>query len=327
MSAAMAVATYSLPWHEDGAERTRLVSALALATLIVGTFGVIVPMIELPVRTPAPVAPQAFVRLELEPPAPVEIPEPPPPPPVVEPVRAVAEPVPAVAKPTPTPVRKPKPGPDAAQIRDEAAIAELSAFADAFADMREPVDETQLKPTGTLSRGSGEAAVADRAVIAAEHGRRTLNVASASTSAAGGGVALSGRENTRIEMPRSGVAVRATGVRGKGAGGAADGAGTGDDLLGGRSIEEIRRVFDANKGSLFALYHQALRDLPGIEGKVVLELVISPAGQVTDCRIVANELGSEALAGRLADRVRGFRFESRDVLPTTVTFPVHFLPS
>jgi TonB family protein len=321
----MAMPRDVLPWREPREDRARLATAMLLATAVVGVFGGIVPLVDLPAKMTRPAEAPAFVRLQLEappPPAPVE---PPPPPPVVEPVPVVARAVPAQARPSPAP-RPAKPVPDAARIRDEAAIAELTAFADAFADLRDPVTQADLVPTEALARGAGEAATADRALIAADHGRRTLAVAAAAASTAAGGVALSGRENTRIELPRSGASVRATGVQGKGSPGSS-GGGDGSDLLGGRSLEEVRRVFDANKRALFALYHRALRDLPGIAGKVVLELVISPAGAVTDCRVVANELGSEALAAQLAERVRAFRFEQRDVLPTTVTFPVHFLPS
>jgi hypothetical protein len=43
-----------------------------------------------------------------------------------------------------------------------------------------------------------------------------------------------------------------------------------------RSIEEIKLVFERNKGAIYALYNRALRDDPALQGKVVLELKIAP---------------------------------------------------
>ncbi len=49
-----------------------------------------------------------------------------------------------------------------------------------------------------------------------------------------------------------------------------------------RSIEEIKLVFERNKGAIYAIYNRALREDPSLQGKVVLELKISPSGEVID---------------------------------------------
>ena len=46
-----------------------------------------------------------------------------------------------------------------------------------------------------------------------------------------------------------------------------------------RSIEDVRLVFERNKGSIYAIYNRALREEPGLQGKVVLKLTIAPDGQ------------------------------------------------
>ena len=89
----------------------------------------------------------------------------------------------------------------------------------------------------------------------------------------------------------------------------------------------MRRVFDSNKGAIFAIYNRALRRDPTLQGKVVLELVIDPSGQVTDCRVVASELLDEGLVGKIVSRIRLFSFGKREVGVTTISYPVHFLPT
>jgi periplasmic protein TonB len=94
-----------------------------------------------------------------------------------------------------------------------------------------------------------------------------------------------------------------------------------------RSEEEIALVFDRNKGAIYALYTRALRDKPELQGKVVLELTISPDGEVTKCSIVSSELNDPDLERKLVARVKSFRFDARDVGTITVTKPIDFFPA
>ena len=94
-----------------------------------------------------------------------------------------------------------------------------------------------------------------------------------------------------------------------------------------RSLEEIKLVFERNKGSIYAIYNRALREDPGLQGKVVLELKISPSGTLSDCRIVSSELKSPELEAKLLARIRQFDFGAKDVDQMIVSWPVDFLPS
>lgn len=94
-----------------------------------------------------------------------------------------------------------------------------------------------------------------------------------------------------------------------------------------RSEEEIALVFDRNKGAIYALYTRALRDRPDLQGKLVLELTISPAGEITRCSVVSSELNDPELERKLVARVKLFRFEARDVGTITVTKPIDFFPA
>lgn len=94
-----------------------------------------------------------------------------------------------------------------------------------------------------------------------------------------------------------------------------------------RTLEELQLIFDKNKGAIFTLYTRALRKNPNIQGKVVLELTITPSGKVSNCRIISSELNSKALEKRLVLRVKTFRFKAKDVDTVTVSYPIDFLPS
>jgi protein TonB len=127
-------------------------------------------------------------------------------------------------------------------------------------------------------------------------------------------VALSGRETTKVEAPEG-----ASGQRGNRARGVADPRQ--------RSIEDIRRVFDSNKGAIFAIYNRALRRDPTLQGQVVLELSIDPSGRVVDCKVVSTELADASVVAKLVSRIRLFDFGQKDVATTTISYPVHFLPT
>ena len=160
-----------------------------------------------------------------------------------------------------------------------------------------------------------------------------INTAAYSRDTGGGG--LAGRSTTLVEGVAGGRGGGGPGGNAQGGGGVAPGRapGAGGTLQKGasgkasRSIEEIKLVFERNKGAIYAIYNRALREEPSLQGKVVLELKIAPAGQVTDLRIVSSELKSADLERKLLARIKSFDFGAKDVDAITVTWPVDFLPS
>jgi TonB family protein len=158
-----------------------------------------------------------------------------------------------------------------------------------------------------------------------------INTAAYSRDTGGGG--LAGRSTTLVEGVAGGAGGGGAGASSKGGGGGGTGAGAGGTLRKGasgkasRSIEEIKLVFERNKGAIYAIYNRALRDEPSLQGRVVLELKIAPSGQVTDLRIVSSELRAGELEQKLLARIRQFDFGAKDVDAMTVTWPVDFLPS
>lgn len=300
---------YSLPWDSGRSDTKSLKKWLLGCVLTVFILGIAMPWLPVPEveREELEALPPNLARIMMEKPEPVVVP-----PPKLEVIEEEPDkPKPEEPKPEEVP---PEPEPKVADAKEKAAISGLLAFKDAFADMRDAVDVSKLQDTGAIQQGAGEAASIDRSLLTSKYGTRSAGVNVAALSRETGGVALSGRETTKVEVP----------VASKGTGGALRSRG-GDTRQ--RSIEEIRRVFDANKGAIFAIYNRALRVDPTLQGQVVLELVIDPNGVVRDVRVVASELADEAVVAKIVNRIRLFNFGKRDVGTTTLRYPVHFLPT
>jgi hypothetical protein len=131
-----------------------------------------------------------------------------------------------------------------------------------------------------------------------------INTAAYSRDTGGGG--LAGRSTTLVEGVAGGAGGGGPGSNAQG--GRGTGAGRGGTLQRGgsgkvsRSIEEIKLVFERNKGAIYAIYNRALRDEPSLQGKVVLELKIAPSGEVVDLRVVSSELHASELERKLLAR-------------------------
>lgn len=96
---------------------------------------------------------------------------------------------------------------------------------------------------------------------------------------------------------------------------------------GGSAEENVTIVFDKNKGSLYSLYERERRNTQGLQGKIVLQLTISPAGDVLDVKIISSELNSPELETRILSRVKNFKFNIDTTKDIIVTYPIEFLPA
>jgi periplasmic protein TonB len=304
---------FDLPWDINREDARKFNRWLMICVLSIAVGGIVIPWLPVPEtdRETLEELPPQLARIVLEKPKPV-IP-PPPPKPEVKEEKPVVEEKPEV-KPEVKKEVTPKPEPTVADAKEKAAVSGLLAFKDAFADMRDAVDMSALKDTAAIAQGAGEAATIDRSIMTSKHGTRSAGVNVTALSRDTGGIALAGRETTKVEAP-----LESTGEGGVKAPRELDPRQ--------RSIEEVRRIFDSNKGSIFAIYNRALRQDPTLQGKVVLELVINPSGQVMDVKVVASELADEDVVAKIVNRIRLFDFGKRDVGTTTISYPVHFLPT
>jgi outer membrane biosynthesis protein TonB len=252
-----------------------------------------------------------------------------------------------------TPVPNQAPGESTEGARRKAASVGLFAANEDLAPLRAKATAVQLNPdikqgpgvgTGTgAGVGAGnEDGVPTRAMITSNATTGSGGISSAAFSRNTGGAGLGGKSTTLVAGgfangvdggTGSGGGARGAGGRGGEGNGTGTGTGKGGTLNKGgggkasRSIEEIKLVFERNKGAIYAIYNRALREDPALQGKVVLELTIAPSGALTGCRIVSSELHAAELEGKLLARIRQFDFGAKDVDQIIVTWPVDFLPS
>jgi TonB family protein len=89
----------------------------------------------------------------------------------------------------------------------------------------------------------------------------------------------------------------------------------------------VELVFDRNKSALYAIYSRALRESPELQGKLVVQLTITPSGDVSACHVISSELNNQDLERKLVARIRMFRFDAKDVESLTATKPIEFFPA
>ena len=172
--------------------------------------------------------------------------------------RAEAEPVEQkqVKEEPPKPKPKPEPQPEkqvdkTEQARERAKVAGLLPFAQQLAALRDDKTIERLDKTQLAGKVEGTAPLAERSLITSRVGTSSGGINTAALSRNTGGGGIGDRATTKVESPVEGLAV---------AGGAAQR--TGESNKAARSREEIERVFDVNKGSIYALYNRALRQNP-----------------------------------------------------------------
>jgi protein TonB len=318
---------YELPWRANADQERAFKRILkgSLALLIVAS--VAISLAPVPRQDPiaASEVPPRLARLVVE-----RLPPPPPPAvPEVAPEREVLPPEPVVvpepprveqrSRPEPVPVAEPPtPADDRQEARARARATGLLPFAEQLASLRDDRVAGRLEDTGVRTGipGPGDSPVAQRSLITSRVAASSGGIDTAALNRDTGGTGLEGRMTTRVTSP---VEVAAPEER------AAERSA--ESAKPARSRDEIERVFDRNKGAIYALYNRALRENPGLQGKVVLRLTIDPNGSVTSCEIVSSELGDPEFEQKLVQRVLLFQFDPKDVAPVTTTKPIDFFPA
>lgn len=315
----------ALPWSselEDNKRYWKIFLGLFIPFIVLGY---IIAQIDLPEKTREERAklPPQLARVVLEK---KELPKPPPPKPKPKPEPKKEEPKkeepkPKKEEPKPKPKKeepKPKKAPDPVKLKKAQETAKKSgvlAFADDLSAMRDTLDVSDVK-TQQVTRAQGKAAAVNRNLI--NSGAQTMSggVNTAALSTDTGGAALSGRETTAVDSKLTEVSAAAAEER----------ASDAEAVKGTRSKVAMAQTIDANKASIFGLYQRALDEDPTLEGKVVFELVIEPAGNVSSVKIISSDLGDKKLERKLSARLRGINFGADDVLKTTLRHTFNFLP-
>lgn len=313
-----------LPWSSSRDEDARFNKILGGLAVVFLVLSVVVTVLKVPALTRAEkeqLPPQlARVMLQKQ-----ELP----PPKVVEPPK-VEEKKPEEKKPekkieAAKPVEKTQTPPSKKEVIDKAkeqAQAQISTFKDDLMEMREMAQTTMVETaSATINDAAAKATQVDRAMINSGQtkGSGGINVG-AYASRDTGGVALSGRETTKVKSGLAEASKKAAGATGSG-GGNSDGAGGAA-----RSEEDMRKVMEQHKSSIFSIYNRALRDNAALQGKVKFKIVIDPSGQVVEVSIEFSELKDPALEAKLVSKLKSISFPSAAVLRTTFYQTLDFLP-
>jgi TonB family protein len=213
-------------------------------------------------------------------------------------------------------VEQPKPTPPKPDAR-ERAQKQMAIVMDQLADLRDNSVLDKAAQTKNLTGKVGEATRSERSLLTSKVGASSggINTAALSRGYGGGQGALSGHTTTQVTSAVLTQQAQDKVQRAAGSGKAS------------RSEEEIALVFARNTRAIDALYQRALRDRPDLQGKVVLELTISPEGAITRCEIISSDLNDPELERKIVARVKSFRFEAKDVGAITVTKPIDFFPA
>jgi periplasmic protein TonB len=285
---------YELPWSpaEEMERRFRVI----LRNLVIALAIIAVVIWFLPHRTVVQNTeslPERVVQLVMEPPPP------PPPPPPPKPEKPLEK-----APVTPKPL---------VPVDPRVKASKSAAVFDALAQLRD-MDVDKFAKNQPKTTDPGDVSIVQRSLIQSKAGGTSGGISAPTSSGlASGSGSLNGIRTADIKDPT--LARGGPGTRAGGSGKAS------------RGSEEIALVFTKNKGAIDAMYARALRDNPALTGKVVLEITITPAGDITVARIISSELKDPEFEAKLLARIRLFKFEAKDVATLTATKPIDFFPA
>lgn len=314
-----------LPWYSTSDEDQRFSKVLAAMLVVFCIFAIAIPFIPVPEKTreEKETLPPELARVILEK---KELPKPPPPKPKPIEKKKIEKKIEPKKKPKPEkkPVKKPLKKPEVTlerkleRAKEKAATSGLLQFQDDLQAMRDSLDVGNVS-SANLTRGDQKAKQVDRSVISSQAKVSSGGINTASLSRDTGGVALSGRETTKVKSKLADQKARASK-------GSTSGKST-NRTQPARSDEGIRKVMDRNKGSIFAIYNRALRRNPALEGKVTVKIVINPNGQVANISLVSSQLDDPDLEKKLMSRIRLINFGAGSVTKTTLNYSFDFLPN
>ncbi len=307
----------NLPWASHGEDRGFRILTIIILVLFFGAAGILnaITLPEPERKQLVDVSPR-LAKLILE----KEKVQPPPPPPPPE-KKEVEKKEPEKKKETKKEEPKKKEPEKKKSAKEVAQNTGLIALSDELADLRESfeLDDALQQPQTNKGNQAAKVATASDLLTATATGgsggiqTNTLNRKITTSE-------LSQRKTTQvksnIETDQAQLAKANTNSGNSSRGGA-----------GTRTTDEIERVFQKNKGGIFAIYNRALRKNPSLQGQVVLEITINPDGSVKAAKILSSELGDDKLERKLLLKIKKFKFARSNVNEITVTYPIDFLPS
>lgn len=194
--------------------------------------------------------------------------------------------------------------------RAQAEGAGLLQNLDALAQLRDAFDLSSVD-TSSRKQGSAQADTVSRDLLVDAAKQTSGGFSAADLSQDVGGVALGAQEATEVYS------------------GLADAAAEKDaeEALGNtRSREQIREVFQQNRGRFDNAYGRERRKYPELKGTFVVLLVIEPDGSVSHAEMLSSDLNNKGLEERLVVLVRMINFGPSTSIATTTQYSLNFVP-
>ena len=294
-----------LPWVQSANDR-RFNKLLIILLIIFGLVSVIVPFLPTPepVKKDIKSIPPHLAKLIME-----KRREPPPPPP---------KPKPKAKEKVKKKVEKVKPPTKKEKVKTEKAIKKaassgLLAMSSELDDLRESFDFDEFNDAPLKKSNQIGKETFDKNIITSKATRDSGGIKTSTLTRSTGGNKLATRSTTQVSSSLGKSSPTKT-VRNS----------SGQII---RPEEEIQTVFQKYKGAIFNIYNRALRKDPSLQGKVILELTISPTGKVIKCRVLSSELNNPDLERKIVLKVKSFKFKASGAQQVVVKYPIDFLPS
>lgn len=331
-----------MPWAVDAESEKRFRRTLLIAMSLCFLFGILVPLITVPLPDPSRVVFEVperiamLVKKELSPPAPVpEKPQAK----KIEPEKKKTEDPDKKNKPKKAPKKtkpKVKPAGDGTKIAKKKAKKKVRnvgvlAFKSSFADLMDEVPVAKLGTEARLKKSakkiSGQARAQRSLVTSQAKGGSSggINNYEVSRNLGNGGKDGGSGYGNAGEIGEIGTAKVESALAGLTE---ATGRPLSDGLGAARTDEEIQIIFDRYKATLYRIYNKELRKDPTLRGKLLLRLTIEPSGEVSLCEMESTDLASPELVAKIVARVKRFNFGQKDGVPQiTILYPIDFLPA
>lgn len=328
-SATLALHRYGLDWQpNNSSDRTfYLIAGVCLgASLLLSIVMANTQVPPKPVQTQAPVAPRIVNYMANRPKPVIDIPPPKP------------KPAPIVAPPKPKPRTEPTPAPVVQQPVQPVESAPNTSLgrnrpAATTTDPNKASARAKAQSAGLLALGNQVASVLDTApstqALAQTASTQTAQAASTTnvTDHIGSNRKLTLDANaTAPATSTQALDQRAVQASAQQLKQSLNTAAAGPATSGtGRSDKDIAGVFAQNQGGLNSLYERARRQIPGLAGKLVLELSIAADGSVSAIKVLASELNNPELEGKIISRVKQFKFAPGKA-QNAVKYAMEFVP-
>lgn len=327
-SATLALHRYGLDWQPNNAsDRTfYLIAGLCLgASLLLSLVIANTQVPPKPVQTQAPVAPRIVNYMANRPKPVIDIPPPKPKPaPIVAPAKPKprTEPAPAPVAPPVQPV-EPAPSaslgrnrpaatttdPNKASARAKAQSAGLLALGNQVASVLDTAPSTQALAQTANTQTAQAAATTNATDHLGSNRKLTLDAKATAPATSTRALDQQAVQASAQQLKQS--------LNSAAAGPATSGTG--------RSDKDIAGVFAQNQPGLNSLFERARRQIPGLAGKLVLELNIAADGSVSAVKVLASELNNPELESKIISRVKQFKFAAGKA-QSGVKYAMEFVP-